>query len=98
MAEGTVIEWADYPSEQNLTIGKWSSRVVQQTPVSFTSTAGASAAFAATTRYITFHADAAFRWTIGSNPTATSSHSRMPADSPYHVRVQAGDKISFVTA
>jgi hypothetical protein len=97
MAEGTVIEFADFPSVQNLTIGTWSSRTVQQTPITFTTTTQ-SAAFASTTRYIMFSADAAFRWTIASDPTATSNHSRMAADLPYHIEVQPGDKIAFVTA
>jgi hypothetical protein len=97
MAEATVIEFADLPSFENLVTAKWSSRVVQQTPITFTTTTQ-SAAFATTTRYIMFHADAAFRWTIASNPTATANHSRMPADSPYHIQVQPGDKIAFVTA
>lgn len=97
MAEATVIEFADLPTFENLTTARWSSRVVQQTPITF-STTTQSAAFGANTRYIMFHADAAFRWTIASNPTATANHSRMPADQPYHIQVQPGDKIAFVTA
>lgn len=97
MAEATVIEFADYPTQPNLAIGSWSSRVVQQTPITFTTTTQ-SAAFGNNTRYIMFMADAAFRWTIASNPTATANHSRMPADQPYHIEVQPGDKIAFVTA
>lgn len=97
MAEATVIEFADLPTFQNLVTAKWSSRVVQQAPITFTTTTQSSA-FGANTRYIMFHADAAFRWTIASSPAATANHSRMPADQPYHIQVQPGDKIAFVTA
>lgn len=95
---GYVYEFADYPSEDVLVIAKWSSRVVKQR-VDFTSAAAASAAFAATTRYIMFSANIRFAWTIGSAPVADAS-TDMPfaADSPYHIRVQATDKISFVAS
>jgi hypothetical protein len=97
MATAYILEFADWPSQKNLVMAKWSSRVVEQTPVTFTTTTQ-SAAFASTTRYIAFKADAAFHWTIGSNPTATTSKMKQSAEEYYHIEVQPGDKIAFVTA
>jgi hypothetical protein len=96
MATGYVLEFADLPTYTNLVTAKW-SRVVEQTPVTFT-TSAQSAAFGANTRYIMFVADATFHWTIGSNPTATTSKMRFAADTPYHIEVQPGDKIAFIAA
>lgn len=97
MANGYVVEFADLPSYRNAVMAKWDSRVVEQSPVSFT-TSAQSAAFASTTRYIMFTADAAFHWTIGSDPTATTSKMRFAADTIYHIQVQPGDKIAFIAA
>lgn len=96
MATAYVVEFADWPTQLNLVMAKWTSRVVEQTPITFTTTAQ-SAAFAATTRYIMFSTDSIFSWTIGSNPTATTSKMRFQAGEVYHIEVQPGDKIAFVT-
>jgi hypothetical protein len=95
---GYVVEFADWPQQKNLVIAKWSSRVVEQTPIDFTAGHAESSAFAATTRYILFTANVRFAWTIGSSPTATTSKTPFPADQPYHIEVQPGDKISFVAS
>lgn len=95
MAKAYITEFADYPTETT-TIAKWTSRVVEQTPVTF-STTTQSAAFGANVRYILFTSDSIFSWTVGSNPTATTSSMRFAADTIYHLDVQAGDKIAFVT-
>lgn len=97
MATGYVLEFSDCMTFENLTFPKWSSRAVQQSPVSFTSTHGESAGFAATTRFITFTADGIFSWTIGATPAATTSMMRFPAGTIFTIGVQASDKISFVT-
>jgi hypothetical protein len=91
-----ITEFADWPTQDVLTIPKWSSRVVEQTPIADITSSSQSAAFAATTRYIMFSCDGAFHWTIGSNPTATTSKMRFPADTVYHIEVQPGDKIAFI--
>lgn len=97
MATAYVTEFADYPSQRNLVMAKWSSRVVEQTPITVSGTSAQSAAFASTTRYIMWSCDGIHSWTIGSNPTATTSKMRMAADLIYHIEVQPGDKIAFIT-
>jgi hypothetical protein len=91
-----ITEFADWPQQKNLVMAKWSPRVVEQTPIADITSSSQSAAFAATTRYIMFSCDGAFHWTIGSNPTATTSKMRFPADTVYHIEVQPGDKIAFI--
>jgi hypothetical protein len=95
-----VYEFADLPSQKNGVMAKWSSRVVKQTPIDFTTGHAESAAFAATTRYILFVANTRFAWDIGQAPVATTSHMPFAADQPYHIEVNfgAGDKISFVAS
>lgn len=96
MAIGYITEFADCMTFENMTFPKWSSRVVEQAPVTFTATTQ-SAAFAATTRYITFTADSIFSWTIGANPSATTSKMRFPAGTIFTIGVQGGDKIAFIS-
>lgn len=97
MATAYITEFADWPQQKNLVMAKWSSRVVEQTPVTVSGASAQSAAFAATTRYILFTCDGTFSWTVGSNPTATTSKMRFAADTVYHIEVQPGDKIAFIT-
>lgn len=69
--------------------------VAEQT-VTFTTTTQSSA-FNAATRFIRVHTDSICSIAIGSNPTATTSTMRMPADTIEYFGVTAGDKIAFVT-
>ncbi|WP_441235656.1 hypothetical protein [Bradyrhizobium sp. 930_D9_N1_4] len=91
-----ITEFADWPTQDVLTIPKWSSRVVEQAPIADITTSQQSAAFGANTRYIMFSCDGVFHWTIGSNPTATTSKFRCAADTIYHIEVQPTDKIAFI--
>lgn len=56
-----------------------------------------SSAFNAATNYIRVHTDAICSILIGSNPTATSSKTRMAADQTEYFKVKAGDKIAVIT-
>lgn len=96
MAIAYITEFREWPTQRNLVMAKWSTSVVEQTPVTFT-THAESAAFGANTRYIAFTADSIFSWTIGATPVATTSKMRFAAGTVYHIEVQPGDKISFVT-
>lgn len=93
-----ITEFADASSYLNMPVPKWSSRVVEQTPIADITSSQQSAAFASTTRYILFSCDGAFSWTIGSNPTATTSKMRFPADTPFFIEVPKGDsaRIAFI--
>lgn len=97
MATAYITEFADNVTLENLTIAKWSSRTVEQSPVTVSGTSAQSAAFAATTRYILFTCDGIHSWTIGSNPTATTSKMRFPAGTIHYIGVQPGEKIAFIT-
>lgn len=70
---------------------------VNPTPVSFT-TATQSAAFSDRTQYVTIIGSAAFHYLVGANPTATTDHLRIPANTLWSFGVQAGHKLSVVAA
>lgn len=69
-----------------------------QSPVTFTGTAGQSAAFAEGTTFVRIIGNAAFHYLVASNPTATTSHLKVPADTHVDIGVRAGLKISAVAA
>lgn len=68
--------------------------VAEQT-VTFTTTTQSNA-FNSATRFIRVTSPAICSIAIGSNPTATTSTMRMPADTVEYFGVTAGDKIAFV--
>jgi hypothetical protein len=68
--------------------------VAEQT-VTFTTTTQSSA-FNVATRYIRVHSPAICSIAIGSDPTATTSTMRLPADTIEYFGVTAGHKIAFV--
>lgn len=70
--------------------------VADQT-VTFT-TATQSSAFDAATRYIRVIGSAAFHYSVGTNPTATTSSLKWPADMPLDIEVPSGNKISVIAA
>lgn len=71
-----------------------------QTPLTF-STSAASAAFAASTRYIAVMANAAFHYVVstgGSDPAATTNALKYPADQLLFMAVTPGGKIAAIAA
>lgn len=68
--------------------------IAEQT-VTFTTTTQSSA-FNVATRYICVQNPTICSISIGSNPTATTSTMRLPAESLIYFGVNAGDKIAFV--
>ena len=70
---------------------------VEQTPVSYTGTAGQSAAFGGTTKFVAITSDGIFSYLVAANPTATTSNFRVPADTILVFAVTAGQKISAIT-
>jgi hypothetical protein len=98
VATAYITEYRDNMNFNNLSIPKWSGGgVTEQTPVAVSGTSAQSAAFDPKTRYIQFTCDVIFSWTIGSNPTSTTSKMRFPADTIFFIGVQPGDKIAFIT-
>lgn len=71
--------------------------VVDQT-VTFTSSSVQSAAFAADTAYIGMKADAAFCWSVGASPTATTTMIDQAASQIIYIGVSPGLKIAVVAA
>lgn len=65
--------------------------------VSFTTTTQSNA-FNAQTRFIGVISSAACHVLVGSNPTATTSKKKIPADQLIYFAVRGGDKIAAVTA
>jgi hypothetical protein len=71
--------------------------VVNQT-VTFTSSSVQSSAFSAATGYIGMKADAAFCYSVGSNPTATTSMIDVAASEIIYIGVSPGLKIAVIAA
>lgn len=60
---------------------------------------GTSSAFASTTKVISVETDTACCILVGSNPTATTSNQRIPANAaPVFFAVEPGQKLSVVAA
>lgn len=72
--------------------------VAVQTPVTFSGTSAQSAAMATDTTYVRLEADAACHYAVGSNPTATTNNTRLPADVVEHIGIPAGYKIAVIAA
>ena len=66
------------------------------TPVTFTGTAGSSAAFASDTNFIAIVADVQFCYSVGASPTATTNMVYVPAASLFYIGVTPGLKISAI--
>ena len=62
------------------------------------STSAASAAFAATTRYVTIYSDASFHYVVAAAPTATTAALPVPAYTHWTIGVTAGEKIAAINA
>lgn len=97
MSTAYITEFKDTPVYDNMPIPKWGAGVVEQTPVTVSGSSAQSAAFAVTTRYIWVTCDGICSFTIGSNPTATTSKMRLAADKDLFIGVQPGDKIALIT-
>jgi hypothetical protein len=57
-----------------------------------------SAAFAADTAYIIIKADVAFCYSVGKNPTATTTMIDFAASTPVYIGVSGGLKIAVIAA
>lgn len=66
--------------------------------ITFTGTAGQSNALNKDTRFVCLIADANYRFAAGSNPTATSSSQRHPADAGEYFGIDPASLIAAVTA
>lgn len=78
-------------------VSREDSGVTEQTPIPLSGSSQQSAAFNAATRYIMMTASGIFSYKIGANPTATTSHMRIPADNIIFIGVKAGEKIAVIT-
>lgn len=74
----------------------WPESSIAEQAVSY-STTTQSSAFNRETKYIAITSDGIFSYAVGSNPTATTSNFRVPADQILVFEVQPGDKIAAVT-
>jgi hypothetical protein len=70
---------------------------IDQRPFEFSGSTQSST-FAANTSYIAMTSDATFHYVIGSNPVATRSAFRVPANVLHHIGVTAGQKIAVILA
>lgn len=70
--------------------------IAEQT-VAITGTSAQSAAFNSATKYIQVHTDAICSVLCGSNPVATTSKKRLPADVTKEFGVNPGDKIAVIS-
>lgn len=79
-------------------IGQENTGVVDQTPVTYTTTTQ-SAAFAATTVLVRIHTDSICSINFGTNPTATTNNRRLDAGATEYFGVPLGGsyKVAAVT-
>lgn len=71
--------------------------VAEQT-VTFSGTSAQSAATATDTTYVRICSDVVCHYAVGSNPTATTDSTRLPADAVEHIGIPAGYKIAVIAA
>lgn len=69
-----------------------------QSPLTANGTSQQSAAFHEDTTVVTVEADEAVHVTAGTNPTATTSHPKIPAGGVRSFRVTGGHKLAVITA
>jgi hypothetical protein len=70
--------------------------VVSNENVTYTGTAGTSSAFASGINHIRLAASTACYYKLGATPTATTSDTYLPANIIEIIRVNSGQKISFI--
>lgn len=91
-----------YISEYNAIGGSGSIQIaaeppiIVQTPVTFTGTAGQSAAFGTTTSYLMIACDVQCSYLVGTNPAATTANMPLAAFTPLFIAVKPGQKISAI--
>lgn len=78
------------------------TQIAQMPPVaeqtrSISGSTAQSSAFNIATRFVQLHTDAICSISIGSNPTATTSTMRLPADTIIYFGVTPGDKVAVIT-
>lgn len=71
--------------------------LVDQTPITVSSTSAQSAAFSGDTKLVRIHCDVIVSVKFGTSPTATTSTMRMPADATEYFQVLPGSKVAFIT-
>lgn len=91
----TLKIWETVKATSGLPVIRLDDRTNYQT-VSFTATAGTSAAFDGDTSIITVKADVACAVRIGASPTAVVTDYPLDANTAYDFEVQPGAKISVI--
>lgn len=71
--------------------------LVDQTAVTVSVASAQSAAFGPSTGMARISCDTTVSAAFGSNPTATTSNMRLPANVPEYFRVRPGSKVAFIT-
>ena len=92
----TLKIWETVRSTNGLPLVRLDSRITYQT-VTFTGTAGQSAAFDGDTTVVSLIADANCAVAVGSNPTATATSFPLDANVRQDFAVDPGMKISAIT-
>lgn len=100
MSLAYITEYSEMPriNGQIALVGQ-EPNAAMQAPLTFTGTAGQSAAFNANTKFIRFHADGICSIKFGTNPTAVANTDmRLAASSTEFFGVVPGQKVSVVTS
>lgn len=96
MAKLYIREFESMPTMGGADPQIWPEPGTDQTPLTY-STAAASAAFGTNTKYVAITSDGIFSYVVGANPTATTNHFRVPANTLLSFAVTPGHKISAIT-
>lgn len=70
---------------------------IEQTPITNSGASQQSAAFAGGTRLIRLTSDGIISYLIGTDPTVTVNHRRLPAGAIEYIGVKPGHKIAIIT-
>jgi hypothetical protein len=71
--------------------------LVDQAPVTVSIASAQSAAFGGDSKIARISCDTTVSASFGTNPTATTSNMRLPANVPEYFYVRVGDKVAFIT-
>lgn len=97
MATAYIREYREAYVQQGSSIQIANEPAITDQTVSFTGTAGTSAAFNANTKFVRIQTDGICSFLFGASPTALTTSARLAAGTTEYFGVIPGQKVSFIT-
>ena len=92
-----IAEYRDMPTVNGLFFPVAQEPALATQTVTVSGTSAQSTAFGANTKFIGVTCDGIFSYKIAADPTATTSHFRVPANTILYFGVIAGQKLAAIT-